>query len=31
VLTLPDDTRLLNRHGPETTIGDERSYNPFIR
>lgn len=31
VLTLPDDTRLLNGHGPETTIGEERIHNPFIR
>jgi glyoxylase-like metal-dependent hydrolase (beta-lactamase superfamily II) len=31
VLTLPDETRLLNGHGPESTIGEERKYNPFIR
>ncbi len=31
VLTLPDDTRLLNGHGPESTVGEERKYNPFIR
>lgn len=30
VLTLPDETRLLNGHGPETTVGRERIYNPFI-
>lgn len=30
VLTLPDDTRLLNGHGPETTVGQERRYNPFL-
>jgi glyoxylase-like metal-dependent hydrolase (beta-lactamase superfamily II) len=30
VLTLPDETRLLNGHGPETTVGRERVYNPFI-
>jgi len=30
VLTLPDDTRLLNGHGPETTVGRERRTNPFI-
>lgn len=30
VLTLPDDTRLLNGHGPETTVGIEREYNPFL-
>ncbi len=31
VLTLPDDTRLLSGHGSETTIGEERKYNPFIQ
>lgn len=31
VLTLPDDTRLLTGHGPESTIGEERKYNPFIQ
>jgi len=30
VLTLPDDTRLLSGHGPETTVGDEREGNPFL-
>lgn len=30
VLTLPDETRLLNGHGPETTVGRERAYNPFL-
>ncbi|HZD58313.1 MAG TPA: MBL fold metallo-hydrolase [Anaerolineales bacterium] len=30
VLTLPDDTRLLTGHGPETTVGLERRYNPFL-
>lgn len=30
VMTLPDDTRLLNGHGPETTVGRERQYNPFL-
>jgi glyoxylase-like metal-dependent hydrolase (beta-lactamase superfamily II) len=30
VLALPDDTRLLNGHGPETTVGFERAYNPFL-
>ncbi|MBI3158939.1 MAG: MBL fold metallo-hydrolase [Chloroflexi bacterium] len=30
VLTLPDDTRLLNGHGPETTVGQERESNPFL-
>lgn len=30
ILTLPDDVRLLNGHGPETTVGQERLYNPFL-
>lgn len=30
VLTLPDETRLLNGHGPETTVGQERRDNPFL-
>lgn len=30
VLTLPDDTRLLTGHGPETTVGWERRTNPFL-
>ena len=30
VLTLPNETRLLNGHGPETTVGRERVYNPFL-
>jgi glyoxylase-like metal-dependent hydrolase (beta-lactamase superfamily II) len=30
VLTLPDDTRLLPGHGPETTVRQERLGNPFL-
>lgn len=30
LLTLPDDTRVLPGHGPETTIGVERRSNPFL-
>lgn len=30
VLSLPDETRLLPGHGPETTVGDERQFNPFL-
>lgn len=30
VLTLPDDTRLLPGHGPETTVTFERVGNPFL-
>lgn len=31
ILSLPDDTRLLSGHGPETTVGRERMWNPFLR
>lgn len=31
LMTLPDDTRVLPGHGPETTIGEERLHNPFTR
>ena len=27
---LGDDVRVLNGHGPETTIGREKQYNPFV-
>lgn len=30
ILTLPDGTRLLSGHGPQTTVGVERSENPFL-
>jgi hydroxyacylglutathione hydrolase len=29
--TLPEDTHVITGHGPETEIGFEREYNPFIR
>ena len=29
VMTLPDETRVLPGHGPETTVGYERRTNPF--
>jgi len=29
--TLPDDTRVLPGHGPESTIGAEKAGNPFVR
>lgn len=31
LLTLPDETRVLPGHGPETTIGRERLTNPYLR
>ena len=30
ILTLPDDVRLCNGHGPETSVGVERASNPFL-
>ncbi len=30
VLSLPDETRLLNGHGEATTVGFERAHNPFL-
>ena len=30
LMSLPDETRVLSGHGPETTIGRERTTNPFI-
>jgi glyoxylase-like metal-dependent hydrolase (beta-lactamase superfamily II) len=30
LMSLPDETQVLSGHGPETTIGDERRYNPFL-
>jgi glyoxylase-like metal-dependent hydrolase (beta-lactamase superfamily II) len=30
-LTLPDDLRVLPGHGRETTVGQERATNPFLR
>jgi glyoxylase-like metal-dependent hydrolase (beta-lactamase superfamily II) len=29
--TLPDETRVVCGHGPDTTIGHERRSNPFVR
>jgi hydroxyacylglutathione hydrolase len=31
LLVLPDPTRVLPGHGPETTIGEERQSNPFLQ
>lgn len=30
LVTLPDETRVYPGHGPETTIGNEKEYNPFL-
>ena len=30
VLTLPDNTRILSGHGPDTRVGIERRMNPFL-
>ena len=30
IFTLPDETRLLSGHGLETTVGNEKKFNPFI-
>lgn len=30
LMSLPDETRVLSGHGPETTIGRERMLNPFL-
>jgi glyoxylase-like metal-dependent hydrolase (beta-lactamase superfamily II) len=31
LLTLDDNTRVFSGHGNETTIGEERRYNPFLK
>jgi hydroxyacylglutathione hydrolase len=31
LLTLPESTRVLSGHGPETTIGTEKHHNPFLQ
>ena len=31
LLRLPDDTRVLPGHGPATTIGREKKFNPFLK
>ncbi len=30
IFTQPDDTRLLSGHGSETTVGQEKKFNPFV-
>jgi len=31
VMTLPDEVRILSGHMDETSVGDERKNNPFLR
>ena len=31
ILSLPEDVVVYPGHGPETTVGDERRYNSFLR
>jgi hydroxyacylglutathione hydrolase len=31
LFALPDDTAVYSGHGPATTIGDEKRYNPWLR
>jgi len=31
VLSLPDETKVFSGHGPETTVGHEKLYNPFLQ
>jgi len=30
IFTLPDETRLLSGHGPETTVENEKQFNPYV-
>jgi hypothetical protein len=30
VYSMPDSTRLLSGHGPETTVAAEKATNPFV-
>ena len=31
IFTLPDDTLILSGHGPVTTVGREKQFNPFLQ
>jgi glyoxylase-like metal-dependent hydrolase (beta-lactamase superfamily II) len=30
IFTMPDETRLFSGHGSETTVGEEKQFNPFV-
>ena len=30
IYTMPDETILLSGHGPQTTVGHEKQFNPFV-
>ncbi len=30
LMTLPEETRIISGHGPETTVGREQRTNPFV-
>ncbi|MBL8099104.1 MAG: MBL fold metallo-hydrolase [Anaerolineales bacterium] len=30
IFVMPNETRLLSGHGPETTVGHEKQFNPFV-
>jgi glyoxylase-like metal-dependent hydrolase (beta-lactamase superfamily II) len=31
IFTLPDNTKVYTGHGPATTVGNEKKFNPFLR
>jgi glyoxylase-like metal-dependent hydrolase (beta-lactamase superfamily II) len=31
IYTLPDDTRVFPGHGDDTTVGEEKKTNPYVR
>ena len=31
IFTLPDETVIYSGHGPDTTVGQEKNYNPFVK